>query len=192
MPLPSLTPPPPPLPTVSTAAPYPFLPPFISRAAEITCPLARAHHQLCDSSLVAAVMAAALIESRGRACRCLCVDTVICGVRDGPGMKGLFFNLLKALVCFAVRSLPPAGSSSPPPRPLPPRRSSYHPRGGGGSSGPGVMFPGPSHALTPMRLFIWLFLHRGRSWFTSCYGCGCWCVFLRFCANKPLIGLKID
>lgn len=57
---------------------HPFLPPFISRAVEITCPLARAHHQSHDSLRIATVMAAALIESRGRVRLCLCLDTVVC------------------------------------------------------------------------------------------------------------------
>lgn len=57
---------------------HPFLPPFISRAVEITCPLARAHHQSHDSLRVATIMAVALIESRGRVRLCLCLDTVVC------------------------------------------------------------------------------------------------------------------
>ena len=75
---------------------HPFLPPFISRAVEITCPLARAHHQSHDSLRIATVMAAALIESRGRVRLCLCLDTVVCAWEMTSEWKVYFFNLLKA------------------------------------------------------------------------------------------------
>lgn len=85
---------------------HPFLPPFISWAIEITCPLARAHHQFHDSLRVATVMAASLIESRACPHLCLCLDTVICG-RDDFQMKGLFFNLLQ-LRCLPTLCWPPS------------------------------------------------------------------------------------
>lgn len=73
----------------SLHSPHPFLPPFISWAVEITCPLARAHHQSHDSLHIANVMAAALIESRGCAHLCLCLDTVACEMT--PERKVYFF-----------------------------------------------------------------------------------------------------
>lgn len=57
---------------------HPFLPLLISWAVEITCPLARAHHQSHDSLRVPSVMAGTVIESRGRVHLCLCLDTILC------------------------------------------------------------------------------------------------------------------
>lgn len=101
-------------PCLSPRSLHPFLPPFISRAVEITCPLARAHHQSHDSLRVATVMAAALIESRGRMRLCLCLDTVVRAWEMTSEWKVYFFNLLKAACLSAlhlVHSRPPLSVS---------------------------------------------------------------------------------
>lgn len=98
---------------------HPFLPPFIFWPVEITCPLARAHHQSHDSLRVASVMAAALIESRGRVRLCLCLDTVVCAWEMTSEWKVyFFFNLLKAPclsglhLCLLLPLFPPPLSVS--------------------------------------------------------------------------------
>lgn len=75
-----------------------FLPPFISWAVEITCPLARAHHQSHDSLRVASVTAAALIESRGRVRLYFCLDTAACTWKMTFELKVYFFNLFKSII----------------------------------------------------------------------------------------------
>ena len=85
---------------------HPYLLPIISRAVQITCPLARAHHQFHDSLHVASIMAAALIESKGRVRLCLRLDTVICAQEMTSEGQVNFFShhFQKHYVCLLSTS----------------------------------------------------------------------------------------